>query len=415
MRRLTIAVISCLSLLLTASEAFAQNFPVERAVNNLGFQTTYQKTISVCASGCDYSSVVAAFTAAVGQAHKLATHGIIVVSVADGAYTETAQAFTNDPASSAVQVIGNTHDLTKVQVNFTHISGTNQSGFIAIGGGQIGLIDGMTINGVGAQASHTNTRTTWKNQSYGAGIMAQGGSVINLGAHMDIEHFYYGVEADDGGVVNARSGGVKAGDAGDVAFMARGNGVIVCTPCTAVRVSDLTNPDTAKLGYCYDAERGGALYIDGSTCSQFGSGGLYALTNGKMWAHGVTVSNPLNTTLAKGAYALTGGVIESQNSTFSGGYIGAEAQDLGVITCNYCTFKGASSDGVVSDGGAFLAGSSVSQNNAGYGYHAIHQGVIRIYGVTAKTTGNTVGKFAADTAGTAHGVAYTAASVFVGN
>ncbi|KXV48805.1 hypothetical protein AD945_06140, partial [Gluconobacter albidus] len=209
-------------------------------MSNIGLQTVYQRTITVCASGCNYSSVVDGFNAALNASHRLATHGVVTVQIADGTYNETGQVFTNDPASAAVQIVGDVTDESKVQINFTNISGTNQNGFIASGGGQIGLIDGLTINGIGAQASNTSTQTTWKDQSFGAGIVAQGGSVINLGSHLDIEHFYYGVEADDGGVVNARLGGVAAGDAGDVAFMARGNGVIVCPSCTANRASDMT-------------------------------------------------------------------------------------------------------------------------------------------------------------------------------
>ena len=126
-------------------------------------------------------------------------------------------------------------DNSKVVINFTGIKGTNGGGFVADAGGIIGMIDGVTLNGVGAQSAHTDTSTSWYDQSYGAGIAASNGGVIHLGTHVTVNHFYYSVVADDGGVIDARGGGVTGTDAGDVNFMARGNGVIVCVPCTADR------------------------------------------------------------------------------------------------------------------------------------------------------------------------------------
>jgi len=394
--------------------ATANTAYVDRAVSNIGLQTVYQSTITVCASGCNYSSVVDGFNAALNASHRLATHGVVMVQIADGTYRERGQVFTNDPASSAVQIIGNLADKSRVQVNFTNIAGTNQSGFIAVGGGQIGLIDGLTINGVGAQATNTAMQTTWKNQSFGAGIIAQGGSVINLGPHLDIEHFYYGVEADDGGVVNARSGGVTAGDAGDVAFMARGNGVIVCPSCTANRASDMTDPNTARLGFCFDAERGGALYIDGSTCTGAAVGGVYALTNGKAWAHGVTVSKPLLSS-AIGIYALSGGAIEAQGSTITGMGTGSNSHDGGWVECNGCSITRSSGDNVIADGGLFLASGAKNTGAGAYGYHAIHQGTMRLYGAVSNTGDNAAGNFSAEPNGTQNGVAFSASSIFVRN
>ncbi|WP_143412370.1 hypothetical protein [Gluconobacter sp. DsW_056] len=394
--------------------AIASTAYVDRAVNNIRLQTVYQRTITVCASGCNYASVVEGFNAALNASHRLATHGVVTVQIADGTYRERDQVFTNDPASSAVQILGNLADKSKVQINFTNIASTNQSGFIAVGGGQIGLIDGLTINGVGAQATNTAMQTTWKNQSYGAGIIAQGGSVINLGSHLDIEHFYYGVEADDGGVINARLGGVAAGDAGDVAFMARGNGVIVCPSCTANRASDMTDPNTAKLGFCFDAERGGALYIDGSTCTAAAVSGVYALTNGKAWAHSVTVSKPLLAS-AMGIYALSGGAIEAQGSTITGMGTGINSHDGGWVECNGCSITRSSGDNVIADGGLFLASGAKNTGAGAYGYHAIHQGTIRLYGAVSNTKGNAAGNFSAEGAGTQNGVAFSASSIFVRN
>lgn len=391
----------------------AESDNTKNNLEQMGFQDSYSKTLTVCPSGCAYSKISDGFTAALNAAHKTLNHSIIVLKIADGTYTETNQIYNNDPLGSFVKIEGNVSQPSRVVVNFTNVRGTNFSGFITSNGGILGSLDGVTLNAIGAQATHTGQQTAWHEQSYGAGVSATSGGIIHLGRHVVINHFYYGVVADDGGVVEARDGGVTVTDAGDVAFMARGNGVISCPSCTARRASDMTSPDTARLGFCFDAERGGALHIDGSTCTGAAVGGVYALTNGKVWAHGVRISAPL-TSQVIGIYALSGGAVEAQNSVISGMGTGINAHDTGFIECDACVVEASAGDNITADGGTFV-GSGVKSTNAknGWGFHAFHQGVMRLYGVLSRTQGNARGPFSAESAGSRNGMPYTASSLFV--
>ncbi|MEZ7137240.1 hypothetical protein [Komagataeibacter sp. SM21] len=381
----------------------------------LGFQTGYSSTITVCPAGCNYTTVSSGFGAALSMAHRLYGHGVVQLEIADGTYTETGQIYTTDPAGAFVNIIGDTANNANVVINFTGVKGTNAGGFVADNGGIIGLIDGVTLNAVGAQSAHTATSTSWYPASYGAGISAEHNAVIALGAHVTVNSFYYSVIADDGGMINARGGGVTGTDAGDVNFMARGNGTIVCTPCTATRAVDMTDPAVAVLGGCYDAERGGSLYIDGSTCTGANVAGVTALSNGKAWSHGVTVTGALRPQATLGVWTTEGGMIEAQNSTITGMNNGVVAGNGATIECNGCSITGSYGDGVVADGGLFLGTGTISQGSqTGYGYHALHQGTMHLFSVIANTTGNSLGSFETEGAGTGNGGSYTASTVSVG-
>jgi len=383
-----------------------------RDLQFLGFQTVYSQTINVCPSGCTYNKVSDGWGRALSAAHRLFGHGVVILQIADGTYTETNQIYTTDPTGASINVIGDTADNSKVVIKFTNIKGNNSGGFVADNGGIIGLIDGVTLNGVGAQSAHSVASTSWYPQSYGAGIIAQHNAVIALGSHVTVNSFYYSVVADDGGMINARGGGVTGSDAGDVNFMARGNGTIVCTPCTANRAVDMTSPSTAILGGGFDAERGGSLYIDYSTCTNSNVACVTALSNGKAWAHNMTISSPLRSQETSGFLAAENGIIEAQDSTISGMNIAVLAQNGGTAECDRCKITGSYSDGVIADGGLVLGTATQSQGSqTGYGYRALHQGIMHLYGVVSLTSGNKLGKFAVETAGSANSATYNASSI----
>lgn len=408
-------IIISLSNFNNSSEAENENYTTEksnRLIKSLGFSEEFITKINVCKSGCNYSKVEDGFAAAISSAHKILGHGYIRLMIADGTYIETNQLYTNDPAGAAVQIIGNTIDNSKVVLNFTNVKGNNYNGFSASNGGIIGLIDGVTLNAIGAQSNHTLISTSWYPQSYGSGIQAANGSVIRLGKHITINHFYYSITADDGGVIEARQGGVTGTDAGDVNFMARGNGVIVCVSCHADRAVDMTDPSQAILGECYDAERGGALYIDGSTCTNPNVTGVIALSGGHAWAHGVNVSLPLRPHNSTGLLATENGMIEAQDSTLTGMANGVYAQTAGTIECDRCNIQGSYNDNVVADGGEVMGTATMSRGSqTGYGYHAFHQGRMHLFGVVSLTSGNRLGNFSVEAAGIANGATFTASSI----
>lgn len=376
-------------------------------------------TYTVCASGCMFTDPVTAGYAAI-NARRIGSQ-IITVQIADGVYSEVNQFYTQNPIGGLVQFIGDTANPGAVVLNFTNVAGNNGGGFVANAGGQIGLIDGMTINAVGAQSANTGTGTQWIAQSYGSGIAASGGgSYITVGSHVAVNHFYYGIVADNNGSVIAPGGGVTATDSGDVNFMARGGGVIVCNGCHASRAADTTTGQVI-LGACFDAERGGSLYVDGSTCSGYRVGGIVGLTGGHIWAHTMTVGASL-TGAGNGANIWEASSAELDGSIFSGATNNCVDVASGYASIANVSCTGATSDGIYVDLGGRISGNNVnSHNNGGYGLHASHGGIMELFATYSLLIGNTAGAVASDPAGTSQttggttisGATYAASSVFL--
>ena len=358
----------------------------------MGFITA-NETMTVCASGCQYTDPLVAFNAAIGTA-RFNPNTLITLQIGDGTYTVTNQFYTECACGHFLNIIGDTANPAAVVLNFTNIAGDNFGGFVATAGGNIGLIDGMTLNGVGAIASETATDTYWVPQSYGGGISASAGAYIGLGPHMFINHFYYSVVADNSAIVNAWQGGVTATDAGDVNFMARGNGTIICNNCHAIRAVDTTPAQVAAggaLGENYDSERGGSMYIDGSTGSSSHNSCVWALTNGKAWAHAVTCSGGLGGN-GNGYGAITGGSIEATGATITGYAYGAYAAAGGVLDLSAVHISNSSLDGILSSPGGYinLSGTSVAGTTSGDQVVA-DSGQISGYNLTVTNTAS--GKF----------------------
>ena len=373
-------------------------------------------TWTVCASGCTYTSPLTAWNAAVSA--NFISGATLTVSISDGTYNISDQFYTGTANTHHVKVVGNTTTPARVVLNFTNAKGTKLSGFAAWNGGQIGLIDGVTIqqplDGTGALASvDSSGRHIWNNQSYGGGIQAYGaGSNIQVGSHVVIKDFYYSMVADNNGSIDAPNGGVTMSVAGDVNAMARGGGVIVCTPCSATDVSDYTDPDI-QLGSNYDAERGGSLYIDGSTGSKSLISGIVGLTGGHIWAHNTTFTGSLISGSGNGAWITGNSSVEFTGSRFSGYNNGVNATTGGEAAIDNCTITG-NTVGVLADGGHINGNSATITNNTQYGIQALHQGNVVLFGTYSKMSGNGT-NFSTQAAGTqsVSGTSYAASSIDV--
>lgn len=374
-------------------------------------------TWTVCASGCTYTNPLDAWNAALSV--NFFSNAILTINISDGTYNISNQLFTDKQTMSHVHIVGDTQSPEKVILNFTNTKGTNLGGFSAYRGGQIGLIDGVTIttpiDGSGALASiDSEKRHIWNSQSYGAGVQAYGsGSMIELGSHVNISGFYYSQVADNGGTIDAPNGGVSMSIAGDVNAMARGNGVIVCTPCSATDASDYTNPNN-QLGSNYDAERGGALYIDGSTGSKSLISGIVGLTGGHIWAHNTTLSGGLLTTQGQGAWITDTSSAEFTSCKISGYLHGVNVTDGGVAELDGCTIDSNYDNGVQADGGRAIGNGVTITNNKNYGIFALHQGTVVMFDTYSKMAGNG-NNFGAQSAGTesSSGSVYTGSSIDV--
>ncbi|WP_257997537.1 right-handed parallel beta-helix repeat-containing protein [Komagataeibacter saccharivorans] len=374
-------------------------------------------TWTVCASGCTYSSPLDAWNAALNA--NFLNGAWLTISIADGTYNLGNQFFTNVTKTQYVRVVGNTATPANVVLNFTNTKGTNLGGFSAYSGGRIGMIDGVTIqaptDGTGSLSSTDSLgRHIWNNQSYGAGIQAYGaGSSIAVGAHMVIHGLYYSMVADNNGGIDAPQGGVSMSLAGDVNAMARGGGVIVCTPCTATDASDYTDPDI-QLGSNYDAERGGSLYIDGSTGSKSLISGIVGLTGGHIWAHNTTFTGSLIAASGQGAWITGNASAEFTGCNISGYNIGVNAVNGGYAAVDTCRIHNNIQSGITADGGRVTGSSATIADNTTYGIQALHQGSVVMFGTYASMSGNGT-NFSVQAAGveSTSGTSYTASSMDV--
>lgn len=352
---------------------------------------TQDTTWTVCQSGCVYSNPLDAWKDAIRTSF---IHGaILTIQINDGTYDVIDTLRTESPHTKSVRVIGNISAPSQVVLNFTHVKGTNGSGFEAYNGGMIGMIDGMTIqaptDGSGALASTDAIgHHVWHDQSYGSGVFAYGsGSNIRLGSHLVIHGFYYSLTADNNGGIDAPQGGVNMSLAGDVNAMARGGGVIVCTPCTATDANDYTSPRTAILGSNFDAERGGSLYIDGSTGSKTLEAGLLGLTGGHIWAHNLKLTGSINAG-SPGVLISGNATAEINGSHISGYNIGVNAFQGGFAAVDGCIISGNSDSGVVADTGRINGNNVTVKHNPQFGVHAIHAGSITLFSSASLINGN---------------------------
>ncbi|KXV51674.1 hypothetical protein AD945_00055 [Gluconobacter albidus] len=94
---------------------------------------------------------------------------------------------------------------------------------------------------------------------------------------------------------------------------------------------------------------------------------------------------------------------------------GINSHDGGWIACDNCSITGSSGDNVLADGGLLLASNAKNTGAGAYGYHAIHQGTMRLYGAVTGTSGNVAGNFSVESGGTQNGAPFGASSIFVGN
>lgn len=366
---------------------------------------------TVCRTGCTYTDPMTAWNAAMA----VQTFGPqkITISVADGTYDITRQFESAAPSGASVSLIGNTTDNSRVVFNFTNIKGTNHHGFYAHDGGNIGLVDGITMNGVDAIISATETGITWNKDSYGAGFYAFGPSRINLGAHLAINRFYYSVLADDGGFVSAPHGGVTATYAGDVNFLARHNGVIDCEGCSASYAAD-TTWSGATLGCNYMAEDGGEINVTGSTGQYSLVGAVCARTGGHGWASNFTGKGGLGGQVGSGLDVRENGTISAGSSTYTGYAIGAWIQLGGYANVDSCAFRENRDDGIYVTSFGKVEGNAVTiTGNGGFGIHLQGQSSAILYNTLKTDIQNKGGLAYVETAGTRNGYSYAASSLYL--
>lgn len=336
-------------------------------------------TLTVCATGCDHAEPLAAWVAAAARVQQPGES--VLIKISDGTYAVHDQFFTDCPCTERIQVIGNPGAPERVVLDFVNITGTNFSGFAANNGGRIGLVDGVLIKGNGARTG----RTEWRRDSYGSAVLAEGsGSSVNLGPHVVVDGFYYGILADQGGRVTADGSTFR--NAGDANLLARFGGVIQCRGCNARTAAHVFGNGAETLGYNALAE-GGSLYVDGSSFADAQVACVAAQSNGIAWAHRVTATG----CLGSGARASQNGFLELNNAHLSHSAVGVYATTGGGLNLDAAEMDHNTREGVLLDGG-HAAGSRVSvHDNGASGIKVMKQGRGEFYKTGPLLTGNAAG------------------------
>lgn len=363
-------------------------------------------TLAVCPSGCAYSSVHDAFGAALKMVHMLIVpNATVTVSIADGTYTEAAAITTNDPLGKYIQVMGASGDQTKVTLNFTTVT-NNGDGFSVTEGGNIGLIDGVTVHAVNAITSQTTTAIHWDSSSRGHGIYARGGS-ITLGAHVTVDGFYYGINADHGGEIFASYD--KVTNAGDVAIFAKFGGVLTCMGCTANTVGD----SDYSLGCGFMSEQGGHLDVPGATAGNTLLGGVCSISGGSVWADSFTGTGGLGAKVGTGIWTLNGGTVQAEHATLSGYLNGVWAQYGSSMDILYANITGTAGSGIEGDAGSIYGGNVTISGSGTYAIVASHGANIQLWNSLSLITAGTSGLIAQDSTTTTNGATTLGSSVLL--
>ncbi len=331
----------------------------------------------------DYPTLIAA--KAYLDSKNIVGGAIVTIKIADGNYVVPDQFIVNNPQYGNVKILGNQSDLSKVILNFDATN--NKNAFIAMDGGRIGLVDGLSINCVGARIG----RSDWNLQAYGAGIQATGsGSQIRVGSNIHINNCYYGELADNGSSI-FNDNGVEVNNSGDVNFLARFNSHITCLSCRGITASHITLDQfggTVVLGFNFLAESSASMYVDGSYGADAQVAGFAAQTSASMWAHLVHAENGQS----YGGLVKQNGYIEFSHAHFnnnSGGILvsGGSGANIDGVETAFNKF-----DGIGADTNSTVEGSgALSHDNGGFGFKATKKSVIYSYGSAAASTQNAAG------------------------
>lgn len=253
---------------------------------------------------------------------KMDQDGFIQIKIADGEYY--LEQIEIDFFSDRVEIIGNIERPDKVKLYFD--TSHNRCGFLMQRGNGIFKIDGMTIFGLGGFLGYGE----WADEHYGAGIMCAYDSQVLVGAHVRINHFYYGVAARYGSSIRCEPGVIVqfAGDAGFFAYAAS----MDAQHCEAYHCAHLSD----GLGFGFCAESGGFINADNSRSAHHHMAGFYALTAGSMWCHDSSATDNRHGYMALHSGILTCNSINKRTNAFRNFEYGFFADNGGRILANRC-------------------------------------------------------------------------------
>lgn len=313
----------------------------------------------------------------------------ITIQLASGAYGTPAapldQVFINDPKFQFVHIKGNCAEPQSVVLNFN--ANNNLSGFAVYQGGRLGMIDCLTVNGIGARVN----RDTWTDQAYGSGVQANGsGSAVALGSKLTVNDFYYGVGAFYGASITGR--GVTANNSGDANFIAGYGAVLTCLECRGNTASHVFTNAWGRhetLGFNFMAEMGSTLYVDGSKGTDAQEASIAAQTNGAAWAHDFEGSGAK----VAGARIIQNGFVELARAKLHGNSLGVKLVTGGGADLSGADIFDNAFDGILARGGHAHGSGAKIRDNGGFGIRVERSGMVELFKSEALIARNKAGRF----------------------
>ena len=246
-----------------------------------------------------FASISAAFNAI--KEWVIAAGGLVVIQAADDTHTFSSALRVDHPYGEYIQILGNTTTPSNCI-----ISCANSDAFYLGPGFQFGKINGFRIIKTGANEK--------------LGILTDGGRYLKVGPKIEVDNFYYGISARNGGYINAGGDAtdyVTVTNSGDVGIWAYIGSYVNCEYARVSGSDDSTN----GLGGGIVAEFASSIQANYAQCTSNWLVGISSLSGSSIRAWGCTCTGNGNTAgdPSGGLYTGSLGTIEIFNgSTITG-------------------------------------------------------------------------------------------------
>lgn len=342
-------------------------------------------TVTVCSSGCNYTSPQDAWSYVKGLLVRDPEERI-TIQISDGTYTFSAPWVIDDQDFSRVSIVGDVADRTKVVLNFTNTKGTTSDGIHITG--NLGLLDGVTITSPSDGTAAVSTISTdgldisWNTGSQSAGLSIGNGGKVTIGSHVAISDFYYGIWADAGSHVSGNS--LQISNTAYGVYAQNGTSVD-CTSCIISVSSDggsgsnikaVTKSLITLTGGTFTGARGDSIYTSlGSTTY--------------VKSASVTCSTKAVTSSTNGIHVDMGSNAYVSQSTVQGCYNGIDVEQNAMAHLDTVTAKNNTTTGVFAGLHGYVYGTSVKTvSNSGSAFASVTGSALYVTASGALASGN---------------------------
>lgn len=213
--------------------------------------------LALASLGLDLGSALAAV-----QDWHIPVNSRLVLDLSDGDHPQSKPLWISHPDGARLVIRGNPAHPARCRLHWRH----GGDGLCVGTGSVLGWLEGVTL-------------VQEHQQGVGSGLLADEGGALLCASTVQVENFYYGVQARRNGTV--RCDGITCKGGGDANFFAFMGGHVQAQRTLAVGAND---PDK-RLGSGFVAEYGGSIDASGATARFNALDGYTALSNGVIRAY----------------------------------------------------------------------------------------------------------------------------------